>query len=143
MEQSPRIGDDVRRLIADHVDSLEKLELLALLAERPREVWTLEAAAAAICLPVVQLRRAMDELRAAGLVRTSPGKSIRIELAPATPQLASACGALCDAYAADRIAILKLTNAIALDRVRESAASAFARAFQIRRRREAGEDDDE
>jgi hypothetical protein len=63
---------DVRSLLAEHVDSVEKLELIALLSQH-RVAWTVVTAGEQLGAPAAVVEAALAELHRAGLLAIEPG----------------------------------------------------------------------
>jgi hypothetical protein len=126
----------VRRLLRGGVDSFEKLEvLLALHAlEAPQRA---HAVAARTGVAVADVETAASELAGAGLLERLPDDTWGV---PAAARQEGALDQLAAAWATERPAVLKLMTQRALERVRASAARAFADAFRLRRDDD-GEDD--
>ena len=80
-------------------------------------------------LPFDLVVTASDELIGAGLLAADAD---RVRFAPTTEP--AAVVALCRTYDADRLLVLREMTALAMDRIRNSAARAFSDAFRIRRR---------
>jgi hypothetical protein len=125
----PDLGE-VRRFLADHVGSYEELEALVYLAHRPRRSWTAEEVATGTRLST------LVDLRRVGLVdEVMHGGRSRFVFWPASPRLASAAAQFVRVYDANPVDVIHLMNNNALQRVRTSAAIAFADAFVLRRDR--------
>jgi hypothetical protein len=122
------VHDQVWRLLLDKVDSFEKLEVLMLLSAKPRE-WTVRAATEELRLPEPLVETAMLDLCAVSLLEKE-GQAFRYQ--PATPELAREAEALTRMYVEDRIRVLNVLSSAAFDRIRSSAATAFANAFKLR-----------
>jgi hypothetical protein len=128
--------EEVRRFLAEHVDSYEQLEALVYLARRPRRSWTPEEIATGTRLPTLAAIKALDELRRVGLVDAIlEGRGTRFTFWPATPALSSAAEQFVAVYDANPVDVIHLMNQNALQRVRSSAAILFAEAFVLRRPR--------
>lgn len=131
MSDPAELPAEVRRLLAGPVDSFEKSEILLLTWQQPDEAWTVASILARIRMSADGVATALDELVASRLlVRT--GEVYRF--APVAPADRSAAVALCQLYAADRLLVMKEMTALAMDRIRSSAARAFSDAFRFRRR---------
>jgi hypothetical protein len=129
-------SDALRALLRDRVDSHEKLDTLLWLRSHavPTGVQQLERA---IELPPPMLRDVLDQLTQVGLVRVDPGTGLFV-YAPETAELAHAVDELAAALLVDPVPIIKRMSANAIERVRGSAARAFAEAFLWRRKKPNG-----
>jgi len=122
------VTDEVWRLLLDKVDSFEKLEALTLLSATPA-AWTVRAATEKLKLPKQLVESALLDLCAVSLLEKN-GTEFRYQ--PATPELANEVTALVQMYTEDRIRVLNVLTSAAFDRIRSSAANAFANAFRLR-----------
>jgi hypothetical protein len=120
----PEVSEAVRALLTGSVDSIEKLELIALLHRHPI-AWTAITAGEQLRIPAAAAAAALEQLRAAGILEVEAGAGYRCRPDEATRQLV-------ELYDTDRIAIMTLMATIALDRIRTSAAHTFADAFRVR-----------
>jgi hypothetical protein len=121
------ITDRTRRLLLEKVDSFEKLETLALLSSAGKELTVREAAhELGLAEPLVEA--ALLDLAAASILAKA---GARFRYAPRTPELVEDAGALAAAYRLDRIRVLNVVTTAALERIRTSAAHAFANAFRV------------
>jgi hypothetical protein len=133
-------SEAARTLVAAHVDTLEKLEVVIAAVSQPAKTWTLDGMARDLNIAALHLRTAIDALRAAGILRLVPGLRYRLVYAPSSPSMRAACAALASDHAADREAVVRLVRARELDRMR-SPADEFAEAFRIRQPDEVGDDE--
>jgi hypothetical protein len=125
------LPEELQRLVASHVSSFERLEVLALLARRRADVWEADQIATELRLPARLVRGACDGLLSGGILERDPQG--RYRYAPSVPAMAIDCDALCAQYQADPIQIITAISALAFERLRSSAARAFADAFRIRK----------
>ena len=124
----------VAQLLAEHVDSLEKLEVVVACMRVPYVTWGLAEMAAELKIAATHLRPAIDALRASGILRLVPGIRYRFVFVPATDTVRDACAALATEYRADRDAMIRAVRAIELDRRSQgSPATELAEAFRIRK----------
>jgi hypothetical protein len=128
----PEVPEAVRALLTGSVDSIEKLELIALLHRHPVG-WTAITAGEQLRIAPAAASQALEELRLAGVLEVEAGTGYRCR-----PD--EACRTLVELYENDRIAIMTLMAAIALDRIRTSAAHTFADAFRVRGKKKGGPD---
>ena len=126
----------VHAFLRDHIESYEQLELLLFLREHAAVEWGIADVAERMRLPAEELEAAARSLLAAGCIaeRTEPQRSIRY--APRDEGQSEAIDALAAAYAARPLAIIKLMNANAIERVRSAAIDTFADAFVLGRKKD-------
>ena len=116
---------EAQELLVDTIETIEKLEIVRLLARTsPR---TLDALIADLGLPLDDAREAVRELAASKVVREESGGWV---LDPSGPR--DAVMALVQVYDHDRIGVLNRMTKIALERIRANAARTFADAFILR-----------
>jgi hypothetical protein len=130
------LPESVRAFLRDHVESYEQLELLLFLRTHAADEWPISALAERVRFPAEELDDAVRGLVAAGCIaeRTQPGRTLRY--APSGEGQAEAIDALAAAYAARPLAIIKLMNANAIERVRSAAMDTFADAFVLGRKKD-------
>ena len=126
-----------RRLLLGPVDSFEKLEMVLALRDASGSAVAVDALAARAGLPVARIDAPLAELAAAGLAERLADGAWR--LAPTAD--AAGLQDLADTWATRRPAVLKAMTARAVERIRASAARAFAEAFRLRRRKDDGDND--
>jgi hypothetical protein len=122
------VPDDVARLIASYIDSVEKLEILLLLrGERDRE-WTSEQVSRELRRNPASCSRGLAQLAMTPLIAGSPQDGYRFEPdGPAEEQLVDR---LADTYATRRPSVISLIASNPMDSV-----TTFADAFRFRRKR--------
>jgi hypothetical protein len=120
----------VKQLLVEDVTDFDELELLLLLQRDAARTWTVDAAAEQRRVPVAVVERAADALCARRLIAADADG---YRFAPSTPALRDACEQLRAAYDEDRYEIVALMSRLAVERMRNSAARAFASAFKIRK----------
>lgn len=133
-----RLSPELIRLLESVLDGLEKVDI-AWHVSTATEPLSLDALATLTYLDVQTLRDAVGELVAAGvLVATEPpfGK-----LVPGPRTKSPDFAALMKHYSEDRVLVVNTATRIAMERIRNMAASTFADAFLIRPRRKKGGDD--
>ena len=124
---------EVRRLLEERVKGLEHLELLILVCRGSERSWTASEAAQKIGLPAAQVVTAFGELHSSQLVMPTADGRQSFRFHPSTPALRHACVELLRRYDEDRFALIMIMGQLAMERVRRSAARAFADAFRIRK----------
>jgi hypothetical protein len=127
------VDPDVRTLLIEKIDSFEKLEVLALLCAERTLAFTQRTAAARLRLTEPLVQTALLDLCAAGIL-DKQGDEYRYQ--PRSEGVSRSAEGLCNAYNEDRVAVLNVLTHAALDRIRGSAANAFADAFRLRGKKE-------
>ena len=131
---------EIQEFLRTTIQSLEQLEVLVAIQGQPNKAWTADEVAGVVGLPVAMMAESLDGLIAVGLARyasTAAGDpTYRYEAR--TPALARAVAGLTRAYASNRLDIMRLMSALAIERVRSEAANLFADAFVIPRKKEPG-----
>jgi hypothetical protein len=127
------IPEDVRSFLLDHIESYAQIEILALLRKQPDRSFSPEAAAAASNIPESAAEQALVDLHKSGvLVVTARSGRQEFRYDPRLPATDRTVERLLQAFGDNPIAIVKLMNATAMERVRTSAMRAFANAFVLR-----------
>jgi hypothetical protein len=139
MDAAAEIPPQVRQLLEESVDSVEKLEVLFLAWREPETAWTVATTSARLRLPADAVATALAELEASRLLATS-GAGYRY--APSNETDRAAVSALCTLYDDDRLLLLREVTSLAMTRIRSSAARAFSDAFRFRKRDPGGGDND-
>jgi hypothetical protein len=119
---------ELKRFIAGYIPSLEHLEILLLLSERPSQDWTVESVYEVVKSSDTGVRKALDELTEMKLLRRE-GANYRYS--PATEETGRLVTDLAVAYRTRRIRVVELIYSPELDALRE-----FQRAFRFRKKEE-------
>jgi hypothetical protein len=129
MTSGHEIPNDVQQLLHEHVESYEQLEILLLFAGEPDRSWSGRELAAKAGMPIGAAVDAAEHLhQVAVLIRSESGGVARFS---ARSDLTATIDHLHEAHQRDRLGIMNLMTAFALERVRTSALRAFAGAFQL------------
>jgi DNA-binding transcriptional ArsR family regulator len=129
---STTLPDGIRDLLANRIDSFEKLEIVVALHAAPRTTLSIEEMCRRLKLTRDTVRQATMELRGASLVvLTSAGD---VQLLPPSERDHAILEQLVRLYDEDRFTVVKAMGEIALDRIRGMASRAFADAFVIRKK---------
>ncbi len=126
-----RAGDlpeGVRRLIAEHIDSVEQLEILLLLYQHPERSWTAEAVARELRVSAFSAGDRLKEMARAAILSHLEGSAVEYRYAPESPQMAEAVAGLATAYTERRVTVINLIFSKPVDKIRT-----FADAFRLRR----------
>ena len=135
---STKLPDGVAELLADRVDSFEKLELIVALHAAPRATMSLDELCRTLKLARDVVREAALQLRAASLVELTSVDDV--QLLPPTKSERAAVTDLVQVYADDRLALVKAMSELSVNRIRSMAARTFAEAFVIRKKPPKGDD---
>jgi hypothetical protein len=125
----------LQAFLHDSISSYEELEALLLLVRESERSWTDDELAEALKVQVDTIAAALDALAAVeGLleVDNQTGQR-RCQYAPKSKMLRQVVEELATAYVEQRLAIVRLMSANALDRVRGAAMLRLANAFRIER----------
>lgn len=129
------IEADVVELLRERVGSLEQLEALLMLHREATRAWTLAEIAERLSVSALMLEAELDALVAAGLVVRRDG---RWAYAPRDARSSEIVARLAALYPVRRLEVLRLLSDLAVQRIRGSAARAFADSFVIGRRKKDG-----
>ncbi len=125
----------LQAFLHDSISSYEELEALLLLARESGRSWTDSELAEALKVQVDAMTSALDALISVeGLLEVdSQTGQRRCRYAPKSEALRQVVAELAIAYVEQRLAIVRLMSANALDRVRGAALLRLADAFRIER----------
>ena len=118
------IPKHVRQLILRHIDSVQQVEILTLLAREPERVWTPAELSRALHIAPEACARWLDEFSSAGLIEQ---RRDGMKHADAGPRAHSA-EELVECYARRRIAVID-----AIYNKPSSALQSFSDSFRVRR----------
>lgn len=121
------LPDDLQQFIARYIDSVEKLEVVLLLAGSPDRFWTLEEVFQKIQSSQPSLTQRLRELINEGFAqRDDTGQKYRFQ--PRTAEIASCTVALATAYRERRIKVIEAIFSRTDDQIRR-----FSDAFRLRK----------
>ena len=122
------IPEPVRRLIHEHLPSVERLEILLLLFEQKQRAWSVEKIEETIRSTRDSVRQHVNALEAAGLVGAEGAQkqNLRYRYLARTPELDGAVAELEMAYRTRRVAVIELIYAERHENVRT-----FSEAFKL------------
>ena len=118
----------MRRLIAEHIDSVEQLEILLLLYQHPERSWTAESVARELRVSALSVTDRLKDMTQAGLLSRVEGSLAEYRCAPESPKLAEAVSGLATAYSERRVTVINLIFSKPVDKIRT-----FADAFRLRK----------
>ena len=117
--------EEVRTLVATHIQSVEQLEMLLLLNEHLNRAWTSEEVAAELRIDAMSAASRLQDLSARGFLAHNSG-SYRFRAD--NDELRRAVAALAEAYRDRRVSLINLIFSKPVDKVR-----LFADAFKLRK----------
>lgn len=124
-----QLPDDVQKLIGEHITSVEQLEILLLLRDRPEPGWTARRVSEEMRTSERSAATRLEDLRKRGfLARREEGGESVYGFAPASEWLRRTVGRLASAYAERRYTVIDLIFAKPIDRLR-----VYADAFRFRK----------
>jgi hypothetical protein len=123
------LAESVKKLIADHITSVEQLEILMLLRTHPHREWTADDVSEEIRTSVRSAADRLADLRARSFLaaRDEGGRSW-YRYAPEDSRLRDAIEQLARAYSERRYTVIDLIFAKPIDRLR-----VYADAFRFRK----------
>lgn len=108
MGEERRLPDEVARFIADHITSVEQLEILLLLRGAPDEEWSPRAVCEALRTSEQSASRRLADLETSGLLTSHLASKQRLyRYAPASPSLDEDVARLSAAYTELRYKVLE------------------------------------
>jgi hypothetical protein len=135
MAPDPPHAHRVEPILADVIDSFEKLEAVVHLYGLPGRRVSADEIARSVGMHPTATAEALEELRKNEVVARSDDSVPRYSYRLDSPH-AGMIDKLVDIYANDRVAILNMLTMIAMQRIRRSAAETFADAFRVRRKKD-------
>lgn len=132
----PEPPEELQRFLREHIETYEQLEIVLLLRNRPGQSLDCDAISAELRLPEAVVEEALDALSQRELVTRTPAAAGPVfSYSPETPNLAELVSALAQLNLERRLDVMRLMTANSIERLRAKAASTFADAFLLRRRR--------
>ncbi len=122
------LPDEVRRLIVDHIESVEQLEILLLLYQQQGRTWTADEVARELRVAASSAGERLEELQRDAILSRVDGEPGRYRYVPASSKLDEAVGGLATAYSERRVTVINLIFSKPVDKIRT-----FADAFRLRR----------
>jgi hypothetical protein len=121
-----KIPAELRTFIAEHIQSVAKLEALLLLVEDPQRAWTSADAARALYIAETPTSALLRELHASGLLVATESQPMRYRYEPKTKLLGCLVEDLARYYRERRVTVITLIHSAPVDNLRT-----FADAFKI------------
>ena len=128
-------NDQLRAFLREHVSSYEELEALLLLVRQPGQAFSDSEVAAALNVGTDAITPALERLASPeGLLSvTERAGRVYYQFAPRTGQLAELSRELLQLHAEQRLTLVQMMSANALERVRGAAMRRLADAFKLER----------
>jgi hypothetical protein len=123
------LSGELQKFIAEHIESLEKLEVLLLLQKAPDAIWSVQDVYQAIQSSHLSVGRGLRELTAHGFLQ-QVGKDT-FQYRPKTPEVAGQVDLLRTEYQTRRIRVIEGIFSKSAEEMRQ-----FAEAFRIRKEKE-------
>jgi DNA repair protein RadC len=118
----------VVRFVAEHIKSLDQLELLLLLLQSPHRWWDAPSVARELMMDTDSARRVLERFASQNLLAIAVTGDVRYRFQPGETRLREVAEAFDAAYRTNRLAILQLVTGRPQRSIRD-----FAKAFRIRR----------
>ena len=132
---SSAITPELVGFLRDRIHSYEELEVLLLVRQTPTQAWRTELAAARLKFPEATVIDAAEQLLESGLLGAEgTGQDRTYRYKPESPELATLADQLAHAFEHEPVALVRLMNDNAVERVR-AAMRMFADAFILRKKR--------
>jgi hypothetical protein len=126
---------DVQRFLQEHVESLEQLEILVLLQRRAELAWSALDVAEELRIRDSVAEEELRRLSARGLLAAAGSNAgLRFRYLPRSEALAQMTRRLVETYGTQRVAIMRLMTANAIQRLRSGALGVFSNAFVFGKR---------
>jgi len=122
------LPEEVRRLLAERIDSVAKLEVLLLLHRTAPREWAPEPLSQELRIEPSWAAEQLLQLQRAELLAASDTQAGAYRFQPASPELAKAVESLAASYADRRVTVVAQLYSSPIDRIR-----VFADAFRIRK----------
>lgn len=120
--------EDVQHLLREHVESIDQLEVLALLCREAPRAWSADAVAARVRLPAPAVRAALQHLCSSGLLTVAALDTAEFSYRPVSAELRERTERLVQLYVTERAAVMRVLSSNAIARLRAGALSAFGSA---------------
>jgi hypothetical protein len=122
------IPQEIRRLLAEHIESVVQVEILLLLHADPARARTAQDVARELRIDPTYAQTELANLSVRGMLRPTDKSAGAYQYAPASPQMDAAVNGLAKAYADRRVTVIGLVYSKPPDQIRS-----FADAFRLRK----------
>jgi len=132
------IPADVRTLLDERIHTLEQLEAIILVRKGEREDWSGEEVADLLHISIESANEALQRLAQAGVLEAIELPAHVVRYRGFTKRFEAVVDRLLEVYESNRIELMMLLSANAIERMRTGALRAFAEAFVVGRKRKDG-----
>jgi Mn-dependent DtxR family transcriptional regulator len=132
------IPADVRTLLDERIHTLEQLEAIILVRKGGREDWSGEEVADLLHISIESASEALQRLAQAGVLEAIELPAHGVRYRGFTKRFEALVDRLLEVYESNRIELMMLLSANAIERMRTGALRAFADAFVVGRKRKDG-----
>jgi hypothetical protein len=122
------LSPDVRRFVAQTIDSVEQLEVLVLLAHAAEKWWDAPSVSREAGVTTATAARTLEELGARNLLDVRLGADVMYRFRPSSDALDRLAAALVAAYTSHRLAVLSVLASKPATPIRD-----FADAFRLKK----------
>jgi hypothetical protein len=130
------LPDEVATFIRERIETFEQLETLLLLQAQPDRAWTNELVSSELNIAPRLASDALDHLCRCNLLDVRVGEEkVTFRYAPGTTELDRAVKELVRSHRENRIELMRVLSANAVQRLRTSAIQMFADAFLVGRKK--------
>ncbi|HEU5074378.1 MAG TPA: hypothetical protein VFU02_09400 [Polyangiaceae bacterium] len=137
MNTPPEASAELQAFLRDKILSYEQLETLLLLRRRADETFSRGSVAEVLHIPDEAAGEVLDHLLGHDLLVVRVGPEGRLfEYRPQNPMLAAVVDQLAESYDRNRLTVMNLMNANAIQRVRTRALNTFTSAFILGRKKD-------
>jgi hypothetical protein len=127
------LSEDVKKFIADHINSLAQLEMLLLLHSRPEKAWTAQAVSQELRLSPASAAMHLADLERRGLLTVSEAAEPLYRYWPQRPDFEPTVDRLAKLYPDYRFTVINLIFSKPPDKIK-----AFADAFKLKEDKDNG-----
>lgn len=124
----PKIPDEVRHLIVNHIPSVERLEILLLLSDGRKHAWTVQEIEEQIRSTADSVAQNIEALVASALCVAATRNPLTVRYQPVTEALDGAVTELALVYRTRRVAVIEMIYSD-----RKSGAHSFSDAFKFKK----------
>jgi hypothetical protein len=113
------VSSVVKKFIEDYIDSVDALEILLLLRDKPDKEWGPPAISSALSFGASNVSLRLSELKSAGMIRErTSGHDHLYQYGPSTAEMALAINELAKAYSTYRVRIIGMIFSKPMNRIR-------------------------
>lgn len=137
MTSQPEIPTDLQEFLRERISSYEQLEVLLLLRSHPTKRWGTQSVTMELRIKESLAEEALRSLCKNNLLRVDVGSGeLLFTYRPHPPELDEVIGTLAKAYRDERLEVMKLMTAHAVERLRTSVLRKFSDSFILRKNKD-------